>query len=577
MMNNRKYLTSTGVLLKNLNEDSSNYISQNQSVYQSGYNQSNQFNQAYQQQNNYSSYQYNSNQMYNPQYNVPDIMVLPNSMSQHKWQQKPSSKLQNYQKHPSKIVKNSSLAKKTLSTSSLTTLSNSSSVTELPETFGLPSNQTSKSSISISKHTSSTNLEKQQSEIILDDSVKSPQKSEDIEIISEINTSQNEQDLNINLKNYLKNYSTKNLNLPIATKPQSNFVSNFNLIDQLIKKTDFYTNKLKRCKPYSTVKANQILNIDDSDSDSENEQDGGDRNEKVKNKKIILIDDSNEEMHKPWITPELIKLIKHRNLLQSKLGPDSETTDPELLKKFKNLRNKVTKLVKKARKDYLTKYIQESKENKIKPIESEKVSAPTTTSNVETAKKSPEKETEPKPTTLATTSNKDVNEITNKLSTSGSFLKDTSVLMMSLYTNYFNEYMTQYTKQQKQAQELAAKMTSSEKKEGEDGYDSLQKQAQIYAQQQLVIQQQLEKSLTESAQQLIQEIAEAAAAKANQPFVLNQFSQQHHMHHHHMHVIPGGQMSQPMMQQPQMITLVPPPPSATMSQAPIGIPPKGYY
>ena len=58
-------------------------------------------------------------------------------------------------------------------------------------------------------------------------------------------------------------------------------------------------------------------------------------------------------MHKPWITPELIKLIKHRNLLQSKINENNgkldASADAELMKKFKNLRNKVTKLVKKAR------------------------------------------------------------------------------------------------------------------------------------------------------------------------------------------------------------------------------------
>ena len=58
-------------------------------------------------------------------------------------------------------------------------------------------------------------------------------------------------------------------------------------------------------------------------------------------------------MHKPWITPELIKLIKHRNLLQTKINENNgkldASADAELMKKFKNLRNKVTKLVKKAR------------------------------------------------------------------------------------------------------------------------------------------------------------------------------------------------------------------------------------
>ena len=499
-------------------------------------------------------------------------MVLPNSnsMSQQRWQQKPNRSQNRSNKS------NKGTAKKTHSSSSINTISNSSSVTELPETFGLPSNQSSKSGL-LSKHQSSTNLEK--SEITIEDYVKSPPKSDDIEIISEINSSQSADDLNFNLKNYIKNYSLKNLNLPIATKPQSNFVSNFNLIDQLIKKNEFYTNKLKRCKPYSNIKANQIITMESDDSDDD---DTGLNTAAFKTKKLILIDDSNEEMHKPWITPELIKLIKHRNLLQSKLHSESETNNPELMKKFKNLRNKVTKLVKKARKEYLTKYIQESKENKIKLSEENK--PVTNTSNQETKtqqeceNKSPGKESsgekEPTLTPLASTSNQNVNEITKKMNTSGSFLKDSSTLMMSLYTNYFNEYMQQYTKQQQKAQELAAKI--NEKNEDNEAYDSLKKQAAVYAQQQLVIQQQLEKSLLESSQQLIQEIAEAAAATANQPFVLNQFSQQHHMHHH-MHL--GAQIGQQMMPQAAMMTLVPPPPpSSNISQAnQIGMQPKVYY
>lgn len=499
-------------------------------------------------------------------------MVLPNSNSMHqqKWQQKPNRSQNRSNKS------NRSTAKKTHSTSSINTISNSSSVSELPETFGLPSNQSSKSSL-LSKHTSSTNLEK--SDIIIDDSEKSPQKSDDIEIISEINTNQNSDDLNLNLKNYIKNYSLKNLNLPIATKPQSNFVSNFNLIDQLIRKSEFYTNKLKRCKPYSNIKANQIISMESDDSD----EDDTNVDKVIRNKKVILIDDSNEEMHKPWITPELIKLIKHRNLLQSKLQSDTEANNPELMKKFKNLRNKVTKLVKKARKEYLTKYIQESKENKIKLTEENTKTVSTggsqeTKIQNESEKKSPQKEcsteNEQKSAPLATTSNQNVNEITKKL-TAGSFLKDTSTLMMSLYTNYFNEYMQQYTKQQQQAQELANKI--NDKAENEEAYDSLKKQAAVYAQQQLVIQQQLEKSLIESSQQLIQEIAEAAANKANQPFVLNQFSQQQHMHHH-MHL--SAQIGQPMMSQATMMGLVPPPPPSSTNipqTAPIGMPPKVYY
>ena len=101
---------------------------------------------------------------------------------------------------------------------------------------------------------------------------------------------------------------------------------------------------------------------------SSNEGDG------LHSTKCILIDDSNDDMlHKPWITPELIKLIKHRNLLQVKLTESGDLNavtggeatvgggEQELLKKFRTLRNKVTKLVKKARKDYLAKYIKENK------------------------------------------------------------------------------------------------------------------------------------------------------------------------------------------------------------------------
>ena len=102
-------------------------------------------------------------------------------------------------------------------------------------------------------------------------------------------------------------------------------------------------------------------NSEEDDDDDENEATGDDTATKIKRIKathLIVIDDTNEEMHKPWITPELIKLIKHRNLLQSKIGENNVHSsadsagpqpDDELLKKFKNLRNKVTKLVKKAR------------------------------------------------------------------------------------------------------------------------------------------------------------------------------------------------------------------------------------
>lgn len=516
-------------------------------------------------------------------------MVLQNSMSQQaqqpRWAQKNKQPPQSYQtKQPNKQQKNIQ-TKKTQSSSSLTTLPQSSSSIELPETFGLPSNKTSKqsSSISISKHTSSsTSLNdqstKQTNEILIDDSIKSPQQqkqqNDDIEIINEISSNSNQQtnDSNqIDLKSYLsKNYSKFNLNISQVNKFQSNFSSNLDLINQLLNKSDYYNNKLKRCKPYSSLKPNAILTVDEDFSDEETSE------EKLKNRKIILIDDSNEEMHKPWITPELIKLIKQRNLLQSKLN-DRNTgaaeADEELLKKFKNLRNKVTKLVKKARKDYLAKYIQESKsEAKI-----EKPSEPVKTVSSETVNQTVQESSSKTETQVSTaTQNTAVNEITNKLTASGSFLKENSGLMMSLYTKYYNQYIEQYTKQQQQAQALAAE----EKKESNEAYDLLQKQAAYYAQQQLAIQNQLESSLVSAAQQLIQEIAEMAAVKTSQPFVLNQYTQQHHMHQHHHHIAPvGAAMAQPilpagpaLLAQAQMMPLVPPPPPG-----PIPVASKMYY
>ena len=161
-----------------------------------------------------------------------------------------------------------------------------------------------------------------------------------------------------------------NVQLAIAAKPQSNFISNLSCINQILTDHDYYS-KLRRRKPYSILKMREIL-IQDSDDEEEKDQgeqvdlidvDEDDEGQKKSangcvDKKIIVIDDTNEEIHKPWITPELIKLIKHRNLLQTKINEKSKTqdlqtstaeADVELMKKFKNLRNKVTKLVKKAR------------------------------------------------------------------------------------------------------------------------------------------------------------------------------------------------------------------------------------
>jgi hypothetical protein len=140
-------------------------------------------------------------------------------------------------------------------------------------------------------------------------------------------------------------------------------MSNFACINQILNECDYY-NKLRRRKPYSNVRPNKILYESEEEDEEVNsgDEDAAEKDRtKIKSKKIIVIDDTNEEMHKPWITPDLIKLIKQRNLLQSKINEnnikldvDSNTNaaDAEVLKKFKNLRNKVTKLVKKARSNY---------------------------------------------------------------------------------------------------------------------------------------------------------------------------------------------------------------------------------
>lgn len=362
--------------------------------------------------------------------------MLPGSMSQQRWQQKtkiPSShpyqqqktnKNQSYQQQtkPSvtsqfqqKPVKNQTSNKKSnsslassssvMSVTGASSSSSSSSVTELPETFGLPSNKVAKttkysssSSTSLQSNSSASlnNNDKastQQTEILVEDKLIEPlvnnelnSKSDDIEIIGENYPSSDTYNTTItnsttisnnnvnnsammiqtafqanndeNFKNYLaKNYNNSG-QLAIATKPQSNFMSNFACINQILSECDYY-NKLKRRKPYSNVRPNKILYKEEEEDDEEDNSDQGEGEEtKIKSKKIIIIDDTNEEMHKPWITPDLVKLIKHRNLLQSKINEnnikldvDSNTSaaDAELLKKFKNLRNKVTKLVKKAR------------------------------------------------------------------------------------------------------------------------------------------------------------------------------------------------------------------------------------
>jgi hypothetical protein len=622
-MNNRKYLTSTGMLLKTLNEDSNNFQTQQSSSNLMFSSAQQQQQQQQQQQHHFASNQlagsnlnqfhmhglapmqtshhhphqmpaYNENAQYNLLFNnslplnqlpsnvdyyrnansmqpasmpVPDIMVLPNSTSQQRWQQK------NKQQYKQ------SAKKQALNNQSMTS---SSIITELPETFGLPSNQSSATSLTnysskISKTTSessitSLNTNKPSSEMSLDDQNKSPSvlkvvSNDDIEIISEnfpvsistamINNYQSTSNADESLKSYLsKNYNTNLLN--VTCKPQSNFISNVRCLNQLIK--DFYESKLRRYKPYSTVKAKDILDVDDAlDDDEQEETEDGEETanpsankEKVKLKQIIVIDDANEEMHKPWITPDLIKLIKHRNLLQSKINENNTKSlqnDEELMKKFKNLRNKVTKLVKKARKDYVNKYGEENinkgeaktasaTENKINDAKIDSTNPAGTTVSATSVNNSAN-DTQKGSSNIAnqqqqpSTNNQAVNTITSQLTGDNSFLKNQSTVMMNLYNTYFNQYIQQYTQQQ---QSMAAAST-----ENADSYEALQKQATFYAQQQHALQQQLEQSLTQSSQQLIQEIANAAVAKTNQPFILNQFNhQQHHMHHHH-HPMMGPQ------------------------------------
>ena len=280
-------------------------------------------------------------------------------------------------------------SKKSQSNSSLSsghqqrnTITNSST-TSLPETFGLPSNSINNSSYSSTKSgqdstallkkptptttTTTSHGEVSNDVVHLQISTSPSIKNDDIEIISEIEYIQaplnstaaaDESSSSAAIKSHLaKSYAANNLPMSIAAKPQSNFVNNVTCLSRMLVKNDLYTSKLRRCKPYSSVKPSLILNEENRNLDSDDDgESGGVGNDGVKARKVILIDDSNEEIHKPWISPELIKLIKHRNLLQAKLneskhliGIDLESinsieetgVDAELLKKFKNLRNKV--------------------------------------------------------------------------------------------------------------------------------------------------------------------------------------------------------------------------------------------
>jgi hypothetical protein len=377
-------------------------------------------------------------------------MVLPNSTTQQRWQQKPPMKQQqqqqqlqqqppliqsnqanqkymNQKQQNTNNINNAQMPKKQKQSHNNNNINNnmntppsSNTIVELPETFGLPSNNQSNSFNSYKTSSSYGN----KNDILLDDkvttknseetikesdnmkkNVKSP--NSDIEIISEAYPTSNipSSALNNNNNNsrsyqsiqqqqqdeLFKQYLAKNYNtiLAVTTKPQSNFISNFSCLNQALNQISsggFYDNKLKRSKPYSAnIKLKDIdsiykqldLELDREDGEEGDEDEemieidasGNETKKKLNTTKLIVIDDTGDEMHKPWITPELINLIKHRNLLSAKINEknlmnkdenangenDSASTseaDAELIQKFKNLRNKVTKLVKKARSMY---------------------------------------------------------------------------------------------------------------------------------------------------------------------------------------------------------------------------------
>jgi hypothetical protein len=171
--------------------------------------------------------------------------------------------------------------------------------------------------------------------------------NDDIEIV-EVASSQpsNQDSSNIRSKNYSTGNSggSNNDDISITAKPQSNFVNNVTCLNRLLTKNDLYASKLRRCKPYSSLRPSAIVSTVDRYLDGSDDEDGGGGGEPLANRKVIVIDDSNEEMHKPWISADLIKLIKQRNLLQEKLNEsktDEQDVNEELMKKFKNLRNKV--------------------------------------------------------------------------------------------------------------------------------------------------------------------------------------------------------------------------------------------
>jgi len=273
-----------------------------------------------------------------------------------------------------------------------------------------------------------------------------------------------------------------NMDLMVSAKPQSNFVSNAECIEHIMKKANY--DEIKR--PYIQVKKNPFMSYtkkeqtaaSDEEEEGEYSADNGTGEPKMKKQKVIVIDDLNgDETHKPWITPALIKLIKQRNLLQSKLNVEGKEPDPELVKKFKNLRNKVTKLVKNARKEYLAKYIKDKKEGEV--TTNGESSAPATTIDAGAAT------SKPTATISATQSN----------------------YMMNLYNSFFNQYMQQYTQHK----------TSATAASTDGGYDSLTQQAAFYAQQQHSIQQQLETCLSNTTQQFLGELAASSSMPSVAP------------------------------------------------------------
>lgn len=173
---------------------------------------------------------------------------------------------------------------------------------------------------------------------------------DEIEIVGEVLLQNQPSQDDVSLSRHVnKTYGQSSANTSgngviVNAKPQSNFVNNVTCLNRLLARNDLYASKLRRCKPYSSLRPNAIITTVDrglgSDDDGELDAEAGG----PVNKKVIVIDDSNEEMHKPWISPELIKLIKQRNLLQAKLSEaksDDAAVNEELMKKFKNLRNKV--------------------------------------------------------------------------------------------------------------------------------------------------------------------------------------------------------------------------------------------